>query len=129
MRTSYRIALATAVVVTAALVAAGTAAAPGTTEVTVAVPRVVKSDAGRPGAPYDVTLTGHVSYADLDLAKTADAAALEQRVRDKALAICEQIGKDYPAATPSRAECAKLAADRAMVQVRKAIGVAAKAAR
>ncbi len=129
MKTTYRIASATAVAVAATLFAVGTAAAPSLTEVTVEVPRVVKSDPTRPGTPFDVVLKGHVSYADLDLSKTADVATLEQRIKDKALAICERIGQDYPAATPSATDCAKLAADQAMVQAKKVIAAAAKGAK
>jgi len=128
MKTTYRIVSATSAAVAASLWAAAAVAvpAPSVTEVTVEVPRVVSADPTRPGTPYEVILRGHVSYADLDLAKTADGAVLEQRIKDKALAICGQIGKEYPASRPSTADCAKLAADHAMVQAKKVIAAAAK---
>jgi UrcA family protein len=128
MKATHRIAAATALVA-AAGVFATSAAAPSVTEVTVEVPRVVKADSSRPGSPYDVILKGHVSYADLDLSKPADAAVLEQRINDKARAICERIDTDYPDSTPNSAECAKIAAGDAMKQAHKAIAAAGKLAR
>jgi len=121
-----RAASAATLAVVTILFAAGVAAAENLPEVTVQVPRVVKADPGRPGSPYDIILKGHVSYSDLDLSKPADAATLEQRVTDKARAICERIDKDYPESTPRTADCAKSAAADAMLQVKKAIAAAAK---
>ena len=127
MKASYRLASVTARVVAASLLAGGIAIAQGMPEVTVDVMRVVKSATARPGAPYDVILKGHVSYADLDLSKPADVATLERRINEEALAICDRIGTDYPESTPKTADCAKDATARAMAQVKKA--VAAKGAK
>ncbi len=126
MKTINRIAVGTALFLSASLFAAATAAAPSLTDVTVEVPRVVKPDTSQPGAPYAMILKGRVSYADLNLSKAADAATLEQRITDKARAICERIDRDYPDSTPNTAECAKHAADHAMLQARKAVAAAAK---
>jgi UrcA family protein len=121
MNDSYRIASATALALGASLFAGGIALAQSVPEITVDVMRVVKAEPARPGSSYDVILKGHVSYADLDLSKSADVATLEKRINEEAQAICERIAKDYPDSTPKTAECAKNAAAKAMVQAKQAI--------
>ncbi len=126
MKSIFRIASATALVVACSLVPVGFAAAQKLPEITVDVMRAVKADATSPTSAIDVTLTGHVSYSDLDLTKSADVATLEKRIKEEATVICERIGKDYPDSTPKTADCAKQAADKAMVKARKAIAAAGK---
>jgi hypothetical protein len=41
----------------------------------------------------------------------------EKRVKDVAETACKELGNRYPNGTPSEAECAKAAADKAMVVV------------
>ena len=76
----------------------------------------------------DVSLSYGVSAADLDLAPAAGAEELEKRVNDAALAACKEVGRQYPLATPSDAECAKAAAKEAMVKARELVHAARKAA-
>ena len=59
-----------------------------------------------------------VSAGDLDLKSDSGAAALEKRVNDAAVALCEEMGRQYPDSTPDDATCAKQASKRAMAQVR-----------
>ena len=53
---------------------------------------------------------------------------LEKRVNDAAQTACKELGRQYPIATPSDAECAKTAAEKAMVKVHELVA-AAKAAK
>jgi len=66
-----------------------------------------------------VSLSSAVSYADLDLTSQAGASELEKRVNDTAKAVCKELRGKYPDATPSEADCAKAAANKAMVNVHK----------
>jgi UrcA family protein len=119
-----------------AAVAAGFAIASGTVaaqtpEIVVEAPRVQHTDQGAPGgAQVDIiSVTHRVSYKDLDIATTAGARALEQRVKDAASAACKEIDKLYPmqASASSYPSCEKAAVDKAMVQERAAIAAAEKA--
>jgi UrcA family protein len=74
----------------------------------------------------DVSLTYRVNLADLDLASSAGATQLEKRVNDAAQEACKELGRLYQNATPSDAECAKLARDKAMVDVRQVLAAARK---
>jgi UrcA family protein len=79
------------------------------------------------GVPIvDVSLSYGVSTADLDLASHVGATELEKRVHDAAMAACKEISKQYPDATPSEADCAKAAADKAMVRAHELEAAAAK---
>ncbi|MGB8328444.1 MAG: hypothetical protein WCE48_12820 [Steroidobacteraceae bacterium] len=42
---------------------------------------------------------------------------LEERVKETALEVCKEIGRQYPQLAPDDAICAKLAAKKAMVKV------------
>jgi UrcA family protein len=121
MRAIYRIASTTALVLASSLVPAGFAAAQTLPEITVDVMRAVKADPTNVTSPIDVTLTGHVSYADLDLTKSADVATLEKRINDEANVLCERIAKDYPNSTPATADCAKKAAAKALVKAKNVV--------
>jgi UrcA family protein len=72
----------------------------------------------------DISLSHDASAAGLDLTSNAGAAELERRVNDAARAACKEIGRQYPDATPSNAECAKAAAGEAMVKARKLVAAA-----
>ena len=77
------------------------------------------------GAPINaISLSYKVSYADLDLATSAGAKALEGRVNAAALAACKEITRLYPDANPGDAACAKRASTEAMVKVRELVAAA-----
>jgi len=81
------------------------------------------------GVPIvDMSITYGVSYAGLDLASAAGAAEIEKRVNDAAKEACKEISAKRPLQqfTTSEAECAKSAADKAMVKVRELEAAAAK---
>jgi UrcA family protein len=122
-----------AVSATAALVA-GVALAQGIPEVKVQATRVISSAMSAKtvghtssGVPIkDITLSYGVSAEGLDLATNSGAAAFEQRVKDAAEQACKEIGRQYPDATPSAAECAKVSADKAMGRVHELVAAAEK---
>ena len=92
---------------------------------------VAEAPAGKTatGIPLrDVTLSYGVSYAGLDLASVAGAAEMEKRVNDAAKQACKEIASQRPVAhfTTSDAECAKAAADKAMVTVHALTAAAGK---
>ena len=80
------------------------------------------------GVPIvDVSVSYGVSTGGLDLSSGAGAAELEKRVSDAARTACKEIDRQYPDATPSNAECAKAATDKAMVKVHELVAAAQKA--
>jgi UrcA family protein len=104
------------------------AIAQGVEQVTVqANPGLTTKVVGRTssGVPLvDISLSYGASAAGLDLASNAGAAELARRVNDAARAACREIGRRYPDATPSDAQCAKAAAGEAMVKARKVVAAA-----
>jgi UrcA family protein len=74
----------------------------------------------------EMSLSYRIRIAGLDLASHAGALRLEKRVQDAATEICKELGKKYPDSTPNDAECAKEAADKAMVTVHELEAAAAK---
>ena len=62
--------------------------------------------------------TALVSYADLDLMRTADMYTLESRVDEAAARVCGELAQQFPEGEPSTAVCARRAADDAMAHVR-----------
>ncbi len=122
-----QIAAALAGLVTSAV--AGSAFAQTTPEVVVSSAKVVEKSAGRTtsGIPIvDVSLSYGVSAAGLDLASASGAREFEKRVSDAAMDACKELGKRYPNSTPTDAQCAKTATDKAMTQVRQMESAAAK---
>ena len=71
-----------------------------------------------------VSLSYKVSYADLDLATSAGAKALEERVKAASLDACKEITRLYPNASPDDTACAKKAAKEAMVKVSELVAAA-----
>jgi UrcA family protein len=73
-----------------------------------------------------VSLSYGVNIADLDLATQDGPMALEKRVKGAAKAACEELGRKYPllTLTPSNEDCAKAAADKAMVKARDLVAKA-----
>jgi len=118
----------------AAALIAGVALGQGIPEVKVQATRVISSaitakTVGKTasGVPIkDVTLSYGVSSEGLDLSTKTGAAAFEQRVKDAAEQACKDIGRQYPDATPSDAECARAATDQAMVRVHELVASAEK---
>lgn len=115
--------------VAGALVVSGVAHAQASEAVTVQATRLVPKVVARSssGIPIEeISLSYGVRAADLDLATSAGANELTRRVNEAAETACKEIGRDYPEATPSDRECAKVAADGAMVKVRSLIAAAKK---
>lgn len=118
----------------AAALIAGVALAQGVPEVKVQATRVISSainakTVGKTasGVPIqDITLSYGVSAQGLDLSTNTGAKAFEQRVKDAAEQACKDIGRQYPNSTPNDADCAKAAADQAMVRVNELVAAAEK---
>ena len=75
----------------------------------------------------DVSLGYSVIMKGLDLASHVGFMEAEKRVKDVAETACKELGKRYPNGTPSEAECAKAAADKAMVVINGWAALASKA--
>ncbi len=99
----------------------------------------VKIEASRPvtnvapaypgGARVEIIqLSRPVSFKDLDLTKTADAAKLEQRIGETAKAACKQLDEMYPLTASPGGSCVKDATDSAMVKAKAAIAAATRLA-
>lgn len=100
--------------------------------ITIGAGLMTKSVVGRSaiGAPIEqVTVTHRVSYADLDLATQAGAAALETRVKETALAACKQLDQLYPLEAKNERECASTTVAQASHQVESAIAAARREAK
>lgn len=110
-------------------IVAGGALAQTTPEVTVTSTRAVEKTVGRTasGIPIvDVSLSYGVSAKGLDLTSSNGRAEFEKRVSDAAMEACQELGKRYPGSTPTDAQCAKAATDKAMAQVHKVEDAATK---
>ncbi len=110
-------------------IVAGGALAQTTPEVTVTSTRAVEKTVGRSasGIPIvDVSLSYGVSAKGLDLTSSNGRAEFEKRVSDAAMEACQELGKRYPGSTPTDAQCAKAATDKAMAQVRQVEDAATK---
>jgi UrcA family protein len=108
------------------------AVAQGVQEIVVTAKRVITAQpAGKTasGVPIvDMSVSYGVSYSGLDLASAVGAAEIEKRVNDAAKEACKEITAQRPLVrfTTSDAECAKAAADKAMVKARALIAEAGK---
>lgn len=91
-----------------------------------AKPVVSKVSMARFGTFKKITLNYVVSPAGLDLSTSAGASELEKRVNDTAMAVCREIGHQYPGSIPDDEHCAKTAADEAMISAHKMIAAASK---
>jgi len=76
----------------------------------------------------EVTITHHVSYADLNLKTQAGAAELQKRVEQTASAACKQLDELYPLEAKNARECTRIAIAKADSQVKEAIAGAAREA-
>jgi UrcA family protein len=100
-------------------------------EITVIAPwsinREVVSQTPAGGKAELISLTRHVYYGDLDLAKHADVMTLEQRVNEIAKTTCDQLSKMFPLSGPNPPNCVEKAAASAKAEMDKAIAAASKA--
>ncbi len=99
------------------------------TEITITATGETKVVVGRSayGTPIEeVTLTRRVSYADLDLSKTAGAAELEKRVNQTAKDACKELDARYPFEPKAADECMRSATKKAMDQVHAVVTKATK---
>jgi UrcA family protein len=96
----------------------------GTRQVTVTP--VGKTSSGVP--IVNMSISYGVSYKDLDIASAAGAAELEKRVHTMAKEACKGIAAQRPIQefSTSEEECAKTAADKAMVKAHALIAEAGK---
>lgn len=71
-----------------------------------------------------------VSYADLDLSRTADAATFEKRIGDAAKEACTQLTKKYPPEafmpTPGNQDCVGTATRQAMSVAKQVIAATSR---
>lgn len=99
------------------------------TEITITATGETKVVVGRSayGTPIEeVTLTRRVSYADLDLSKSAGAAELEKRVNQTARDACKELDARYPFEPTTADECMRSATRKAMDEAHVAIAAATR---
>lgn len=100
--------------------------------VTVTAEVMTKTLVGRTssGVPIEeVTLSHHVSYANINIATHEGAMALKRRVEEAARLGCRQLARLYPHAEESDQTCVRKAVAEASPQVDEAITNAEKKAR
>ena len=92
--------------------------------ITVVAPRItyqVKREGGSV-IPKEVTIakkTAVVSYADLNLSRTADLYTLEDRIDKAAAQVCQELAQELPDGEPNVTVCTRRAADDAMAYLRR----------
>ena len=93
--------------------------------ITVVAPRITYKEVRRTGGsviPKEITITKKtalVSYADLNLSRTADLYVLEERIDKAAAQVCRELAQEVPDGEPDVAICADRAASDAMAHVRQ----------
>ena len=103
-----------------------------TPEISVEAMRVTRTHVGQtttgtPGIPIEnVSMAYGVSTAGLDLSSQSGKQELKERVQHAAMAACKELGRQFPDATPSDADCAKIATNKAMAQIEKLEATASK---
>ena len=103
-----------------------------TPEISVEAMRVTRTHVGQtttgtPGIPIEnVSMAYVVSTAGLDLSSQSGKQELRERVQHAAMAACKELGRQFPDATPSDADCAKIATNKAMAQIEKLEATASK---
>ena len=126
VRTPTAICLALAA---ASLVAGEGVLAQAGEEITVVAPRdVTRKEVRSPtgGRVEKVSLTRHVSIADLDLTLQAAVMELDKRIDKMAQEACDQLGKMYPDSTTSMQVCVREAVTGAKRERDEAVAAAAK---
>ena len=102
-------------------------------QVTVTAPYIIRRKVVTPPLsqnrfPVEVVSVDYpVSYADLDLSRTADTATFEKRIGDAAKEACAQLTKKYPPdafmPTPGNQDCVGTATRQAMSVAKQVIGL------
>ena len=88
---------------------------------------VGQTTTGTPGVPIQrVSLSYGVSTAGLDLSSQSGKQELKERVSRAAVAACNELGRQFPSATPSDLDCVKVATSKAMAQVQQVEAAATK---
>ena len=99
-------------------------------QVTIEAPQYVFKKAPSSGRQYNwdrVSISRAVSYSDLDLARPADAAELERRVKEAAQDVCNKLYRRFPRYNSLIAvdrKCVNDAIGEAMVSVRTIVAKA-----
>lgn len=92
-------------------------------EITVQAKRLLSTQqVGRTssGVPIiNISLSYGVSLKDLDVLTPDGMQAADKRINDAALSACQEIGRQYPDATPDDRACAKAAAKKASGELHK----------
>ena len=101
----------------------GIAAAQNVEEVTVQGTRVLDIKDGQYAgvSVRDVSLSYGINIADINLASQSGPFELEKRIRQAALAACEQLGRQYPQSSPSDGECTTAAVNKAMIKAHELV--------
>ncbi|MGZ5926307.1 MAG: UrcA family protein [Rhizomicrobium sp.] len=105
-------------------------------QVTVTAPYIIRRKVVTPPLsqnrlPVEVVSVDYpVSYADLDLSRTADAATFEKRIGDAAKEACAQLTKKYPPEafmpTPGNQDCVGTATRQAMNVAKQVIAASSR---
>jgi UrcA family protein len=93
-------------------------------EIRVEAPRMVHTEQLPRGRGQQVSLAYQVTFADLDLTRSADVRELESRISTAATEICGQLETLHPLGDPSASDCAHRATEAAMIDVRSAVDAA-----
>jgi UrcA family protein len=94
-------------------------------EIVVEAPTVVRRTVRRGRNVYELTeLSRQVSYADLDLTRTADVSALEGRIDEAANQVCEELADMFPPLDRPERRCITDAVADAREQLQAAIDAA-----
>jgi UrcA family protein len=106
----------------------GIAAAQSVEELTVQGTRVLDVKDGQYAgvSVRDVSLSYGVNIADINLASQSGPFELEKRIRQAAMAACEQLGRQFPQSSPSDGECTTAAVSKAMVKAHELVAAARK---
>ncbi len=90
--------------------------------ITVVAPRITRERARRGSGSLlqveSVEQTAVVDFGDLDLGRTADMFMLEDRIREAAAQICEELSERYPQGQPATSVCIQRAVEDAMADAR-----------
>lgn len=124
MRASIRLALLAGGFALAASSALAQDYGPGGPEsIIVTAPRPHMGSENTPlnGPLEKISMTGAVTYADLDLRSREGARALRQRVRDEASNICGNLEAVYPVRQAPGTSCYRSAVESGLVQADEAI--------
>lgn len=93
--------------------------------ITVVAPRITyqvvrdRTTVRRPAVVEIVEKRAEVTFADLDLTRSSDLFTLEDRVRQAASRVCEDLAREHPEGEPSTEICTRRATDDALAQVRR----------